>query len=105
MHVTGVQLDLYTGVAATLRFPLPEMDAQLESAAGKGKGGKGVAIGGGAEAAGGYESDFSATTVDGGDGGGYVSRDGGFDDDDEGTGEGGDAAAKEEARMRQDMGF
>ena len=100
MHVTGVQLDLYTGVAATLRFPLPEMDAQLESAAGTG-----AAKVGGAEAAGGYESDFSATTVDGGEGGGYVSSDGGFDDDDEGTGEGGDAAAKEEARMRQDMGF
>jgi protein pelota len=32
MHVSGEQLDLYTGVAAILRFPLPDIDPQLEPA-------------------------------------------------------------------------
>ena len=29
LHVTGAQLDLYTGVAGTLRFPLPDIDLEL----------------------------------------------------------------------------
>ena len=33
MHVSGEQLDQYTGVAATLRFPLADIDLHLAEAA------------------------------------------------------------------------
>ena len=33
LHVTGAQLDLYTGVAGTLRFPLPDIDLELAAQA------------------------------------------------------------------------
>ena len=115
MHVTGAQLDLYTGVAATLRFPLPDLDLQLEME-GRGGGGKTQPSGTGGD----YDSDFSATTDDDG----YASDELGFDDDlvdgsgsgsGSGIGGGGGGGGKESVRrpvdeqsaaeMLTDMGF
>lgn len=41
LHCTGEQLNMYTGIAATLRFPLPEVDEDDDAAGGSGKGGQG----------------------------------------------------------------
>ena len=59
MHVSGAQLDKYTGIAATLRFPVPDWDDDEEEGEGK------EVAGGDAHAARSFESD-SDSGSDGG---------------------------------------